>query len=285
MNSLTNSPPSTDLGGGTSEGPVTHRPLLRVPHVLLDIREVHAAVEKLLAGPAFCFDVETVGRPDQGWAEDRLNPRTNSVMWIGLGAHAQTYLIPMGHPHGRVLVPEHTEQVAACLLYPEDDERHWTPIKHKPSWRMVDVPKPTVFAKAPNQLRPAEVFAALEPLMFSDRGQGRAQPQVRPAVSGQVLPGRDPTRPVPRHDHPPAHPQRGSPELSSSSSWSGIPIGAPAFSGSPRSATRNWARRAWRTSAWTRLLATCARTSATTGGCGGTTCPASSARPPGGLRL
>ena len=146
------------------------RPLLRVPHVLTDLGEVHAAVEKLLDLPAFCFDVETVETPEAR-ANDAPNPRTNSVLWIGLGGPVQTYLIPMGHPHGRVIVPAHIEKVAACLLYPEEDERHWTKITRKPSWKMVDVHRPTVYAPAPKQLTPRVVMDALEPLMFSDRAK------------------------------------------------------------------------------------------------------------------
>ena len=138
--------------------------------MLTTVGEVHAAVEKLLAGPAFCFDVETLETP-QAKLVDKPNPLTNEVLWIGLGGPVQTYLIPMGHPHGRVLVPAHTEKIAACLLYPEDDERHWTKITHKPSWRMVDVPVPTVYSKAPAQLRPARCSPALEPLLFSDRAK------------------------------------------------------------------------------------------------------------------
>jgi DNA polymerase I len=145
--------------------------------VLTTVGEVQAAVRKLLDGPAFCFDVETlgaskeVGDDEEHWASSGLNPHTNSVIWIGLGGPVQTYLIPMGHPNGRVLEPAHTEKVAACLLYPEDDERHWTKATHKPSWRMVDVPRPTVYAPAPPQLTPREVFDVLEPLMFSDRAK------------------------------------------------------------------------------------------------------------------
>ena len=107
MNSHGNSPLTTTDPGEAQEGSIT-RPLLRVPHVLTDVAEVHAAVEKLLDGPAFCFDVETL-ETDEAKANDAPNPRTNSLLWIGLGGHGQTYLIPMGHPKGVTIKRAHKE--------------------------------------------------------------------------------------------------------------------------------------------------------------------------------
>ena len=155
------------MGGGNGEGPGPggSRPLLRVPHVLTTLDEVHAAVEKLLASPHFVIDIESREK-----IKDAPNPRTNEVTWVGLGCCGQTYLIPMGHPKGPVLKARHKEKTAACLLFPADDPRAFTKLG-KPSMRMVEHTVEATYAKPIPQLYPSQVFEALEPLLFSDRGK------------------------------------------------------------------------------------------------------------------
>ena len=105
--------------------------------------------------PAFTWDTETVG-------EDRLNPLTNDVLWISFATEGRSDVIPMGHPNGeflywdKPLLAEGVRRKAKGLELrdPQDfsrDEKKWTPI----------------FGPPPEQLSPAEVFRALQPVLFS----------------------------------------------------------------------------------------------------------------------
>jgi DNA polymerase I-like protein with 3'-5' exonuclease and polymerase domains len=141
------------------------RPLLRVPHVILDEGELHAAVEKLVDEPLFVLDVETAEQH-----KDHPNPQTNEVTWIGLGGPGQVYLIPLRHPKGVTLVPEHRTKTPAYTLYGPEDPRAYTKTG-KPSMAMKDHTVPAVYAKPPKLLNPDMVFAALMPLLFSDRAK------------------------------------------------------------------------------------------------------------------
>ena len=140
----------------------------RVPHVLLTKAEVEAAVQDLMRYPYFVVDIETTS----------LNPRTNDVLWIGLGAFGSVYLIPMGHPKGALLKPRRKEKVTALLAYGDDDPRAYTPATRKlpkeqrrVSLAMVDVWQEAIYAEPPVQLRITDVLPILEPLLFSDRGK------------------------------------------------------------------------------------------------------------------
>jgi DNA polymerase I-like protein with 3'-5' exonuclease and polymerase domains len=133
---------------------------MRAPHVLLTLAEVEQAVERLLEQPSFVIDVETtIG-----------TPRTNEVRWVGLGAQGLLFLVPLRHPKGVQLIPEHKEKTPAFILFGADDPRSLTP-NGKPSMRLVEHTVPAVFAPPPEQLFPDQVFAALKPLLFSDRGK------------------------------------------------------------------------------------------------------------------
>lgn len=151
----------TNLSSEVAEGPPTKRPL-RVPHVITDVAEVHAAAAKLLQGEAFCVDVETREHQD-GFP----NPRTNEITWIGLGGMGQVYLIPMGHPKGITLIPEHRAKRTLIEIYGLDDPRVMTK-GGKISAASKEVTIPAVFANPPRQLYPSEVFEALRPLLFSN---------------------------------------------------------------------------------------------------------------------
>ena len=91
---------------------------------------------------AFAFDVETKGAV-------RLDPRRNEVFWIALASRGLTHVIPFGHPNGRQIGEAKEPRMCA-----DGKIRRYT------------VP---VFGPPPRQLSPAEVFTALEPLLFSDR--------------------------------------------------------------------------------------------------------------------
>jgi len=104
---------------------------------------------------AFAFDVETVG-------SHRGVPAANEVMWISFATYGRGDVIPLGHPNGefieliRPLTGQGQKRVDAGLParpldYSRDDKK-----------------ATKVFGPAPEQLFPAEVFKALEPLMFNE---------------------------------------------------------------------------------------------------------------------
>jgi DNA polymerase I len=160
MNSL---PKTTEPSQGRAEeGTVERRSPLRMPHVILNLAEVHRAVEELMRGDSFVLDVET-----HESIRDHPNPRTNELRWIGLGGRGQVYLIPTGHPKGVVLQQAHKEKTAAFLHYGEDDPRGRTP-KGSPSFRMIEHTVAATYAPPPKQLTPDVVMKALKPLLFSD---------------------------------------------------------------------------------------------------------------------
>jgi DNA polymerase I-like protein with 3'-5' exonuclease and polymerase domains len=105
---------------------------------------------------AFAFDVETIG-------ETRIQPVLNKVAWISFATEGRTDVIPMGHPNGafefytKPLLKAGQARVAKGK--PLTDE-HFS--KNKAHW------KPQ-FSEPPVQLLPAQVFAAIRPLMFSDK--------------------------------------------------------------------------------------------------------------------
>lgn len=104
---------------------------------------------------AFAFDVETVGT-------HRGIPAVNEVLWISFATHGRGDVIPLGHPNGdfvelvRPLTGQGQKRVDAGLEarpldYSRDDKK-----------------AKKVFGEPPKQLYPAEVFKALEPLMFNE---------------------------------------------------------------------------------------------------------------------
>lgn len=116
-------------------------------------------VNYYLKQPAFAFDVETVGPDDFS----RLHPMLNEITWIAFATEGRVDVIPMGHPNGdflrwdKPLLSSAQARISEGLEVREQDfsrrETSWTP----------------VFAVAPEQLLPGEVFATLKPLMFSDK--------------------------------------------------------------------------------------------------------------------
>jgi len=116
-------------------------------------------VDYYLDQPAFAFDVETVGPDDFS----RLHPMLNEITWISFATEGRVDVIPMGHPNGeflhwdKPLLSSAQARATEGLEIREQDfsrrETSWTP----------------VFDSPPEQLLPGEVFAALKPLMFSDK--------------------------------------------------------------------------------------------------------------------
>jgi DNA polymerase I-like protein with 3'-5' exonuclease and polymerase domains len=105
---------------------------------------------------AFAFDTETIG-------EFRINPVINDVCWISFATDTRSDVIPMGHPNGEfetwskpLLLPGQrrlAEGKPILETHYSKDQSKWTPI----------------FGPAPEQLTPGEVFAAIKPLLFSDK--------------------------------------------------------------------------------------------------------------------
>lgn len=124
------------------------------PHLVTTKDELEAVVRHLLSYDAFVIDVETTYE----------GPHLNEVKWVGLSSYGtSTYLIPIQHPNGLLLVPEHYEK----RLPPEEERQILKSGKLSAAKREYRVP-PT-YSPAPKQMYAGEVFEALEPLLFSDR--------------------------------------------------------------------------------------------------------------------
>lgn len=118
--------------------------------------ELAEFVEHYLGVESFAFDVETIG-------EKRGNPIVNDVCWISFATEGRVDVIPMGHPNGSfdkwqkplLLAGERRLAQGKELLDSSysKDERKWKPL----------------FTEPPVQLTPAEVFAAIKPLMFGNQ--------------------------------------------------------------------------------------------------------------------
>jgi len=124
-------------------------------NIITTSEQLQEMVEHYLQQDAFAFDVETVG-PRRGL------PVVNEVLWISFATHGRADVIPMGHPHGDLI--EETP-----MLTPTGKKR----AEQGLSLRASDYSKSKknvekIYSEAPSQLYPAEVFAGLKPLLFSD---------------------------------------------------------------------------------------------------------------------
>jgi DNA polymerase I-like protein with 3'-5' exonuclease and polymerase domains len=125
-------------------------------NIITTAEQLQEFVEYYSKVNAFAFDVETIG-------EDRLYPVINDVCWISFATEGRSDVIPMGHPNGELdgydkpLLLEGQRRLASGKeildTHYSKDTRKWV----------------AKFGEAPKQLNPAEVFKAIEPLMFSDK--------------------------------------------------------------------------------------------------------------------
>lgn len=113
-------------------------------------------VDFYLTVSSFAFDVETVGA-------HRGDPRQNIVSWIALATDNRVDVIPMGHPNGEFIREEYpllasgrAKLLKGLELRPTDYSKNVKKVE-----RIFDAPPP--------QLTRGEVFAALKPLLFSDK--------------------------------------------------------------------------------------------------------------------
>jgi len=122
-------------------------------NIITTVEQLQEFVEYYSSVDAFAFDVETIG-------EDRLYPVINDVCWISFATEGRTDVIPMGHPNGELtgydkpllLAGQRRLEEGKPLLdsHYSKDERKWV----------------AKFGEPPVQLTPAQVFAAIKPLMF-----------------------------------------------------------------------------------------------------------------------
>lgn len=125
-------------------------------NIITTAEQLVEMVDYYLTQDAFAFDVETVG-PQRG-----MTP-VNEVLWITLATNGRCDVIPMGHPNGDFI-----EEVYPLTGQGEVRKQKGLPLR--PSDYSRDAKKATkIFGPAPEQLFPAEVFKALEPLMFNDQ--------------------------------------------------------------------------------------------------------------------
>jgi len=123
--------------------------------LILNQEQLDEMVQHYLQQDAFAFDVETMG-------DRRGDTPINDVVWISFATYGRVDVIPMGHPNGeflrldRPLTGQGQKRVDAGH---EPRESDYSRNEKKAT---------KVFAPAPEQMFPGEVFKALEPLMFND---------------------------------------------------------------------------------------------------------------------
>jgi DNA polymerase I-like protein with 3'-5' exonuclease and polymerase domains len=125
-------------------------------NVITNEEQLKEFLDHYMGVDAFAFDVETIG-------EHRILPVINDVCWISFATEGRTDVIPMGHPNGKFLF--HTKPLLKAGQTQIDKGKSLTDShfsKNKERW----VPQ---FEEPPKQLLPAQVFAAIKPLMFSDK--------------------------------------------------------------------------------------------------------------------
>ncbi|MEU7147071.1 DNA polymerase [Streptomyces sp. NPDC045456] len=138
-------------------------------HVILTKEDLTEALNYFKRQDAFAFDVETVG-------EHRGVPSQNQVTWLSMATYGATVVIPMGHPNGDTLISKATRKKNATGKFDAI---------------------PAVWDEPPAQLRPSQVFEALQPLLFHEEYRKIAQGAVFDLVS--VAKYYDGAPPVPRY--------------------------------------------------------------------------------------
>lgn len=124
-------------------------------NIITTKEQLDELVEYYLKQDSFAYDLETVG-PFRGVTV------VNEVLWISLATHGRGDVIPLGHPNGEFdyesfpMLPKGEKKLAEGIeLKPTDYSRDKRKAIHH-------------FLPPPEQLFPAEVFAALKPLMFGE---------------------------------------------------------------------------------------------------------------------
>ena len=126
-------------------------------NIITNLDQLQEMVQYYLQQDAFAYDCETVG-------ERRGVTVINEVLWLSFATHGRADVIPMGHPNGEFL-----DEVFPLTTLGQRRLEQGLPIR--PSDYSRDKKKATKkFAPPPQQLSPAETFAALRPLLF---GSGR----------------------------------------------------------------------------------------------------------------
>lgn len=124
-------------------------------NIITTKEQLDEMVAHYLTKTEFAFDVETVGT-------HRGIPAVNEVLWISFATNDRADVIPMGHPNGDFV----------DYIYPltaAGQKRVDEGLAPRQSDYSKDVKKASkTFTSPPKQLYPAEVFKALEPLLFND---------------------------------------------------------------------------------------------------------------------
>lgn len=123
-------------------------------NIITTIEQLNELVEYYSKQDAFAFDVETVG-------DRRGVPVVNEVLWLSLATHGRGDVIPLGHPHGEFISETYP-------LTGQGEKRVLAGLSAREADYSRDKKKAVkVFGPAVPQLRPAEVFKTLQPLMFN----------------------------------------------------------------------------------------------------------------------
>jgi len=124
-------------------------------NIITTKEQLDELVAYYLKQDAFAYDLETVG-PQRGVTV------VNEVLWISMATHGRGDVIPLGHPNGDFL-----ELIRPLKATGERRKEAGLPLREQ-DYSTDDKKATTVFGPPPEQLLPAEVFAALKPLMFGD---------------------------------------------------------------------------------------------------------------------
>lgn len=162
--------------------------------IVRDLATLRRVVEEYKSVDAFVVDLETMYTPTPAeqeraqeitdkspkertvdevlWLEHfkmrATDPLVNEIIWIGLATYGRSDVIPVGHPHGKMLKPARREKIPVSMAYPPGDPRLLTK-SGAVSNRTVERSLPAVFAPPPQQLDIADVIEVIRPLFFSDQ--------------------------------------------------------------------------------------------------------------------
>lgn len=124
-------------------------------NVITTLEQLDELISYYLKQDAFSFDVETVG-------DRRGVPLVNEVLWISFSTYGRGDVIPLGHPHGEFISETYP-------LTGQGEKRVLAGLPARDADYSRDKKKAVkVFGPAVEQLRPAEVFQRLEPLLFNE---------------------------------------------------------------------------------------------------------------------